>query len=138
METMSEGVIALDSQNTVRMINQAAQRLLGTDSDARGRPLAEIERDFEMLQVASRSADTRRMRRAQIELLHPRRFVTVTATPLSGGVGHGGALLTLQDATDERPRADYAARIRQQRLARATQPARVRPRDGRDARKRRD
>ena len=102
METMSEGVIALDSQNTVRMINQAAQRLLGTDSEARGRPLAEIERDFEMLQVASRSADTRRMRRAQIELLHPRRFVTVTATPLSGGVGHGGALLTLQDATDER------------------------------------
>ena len=103
METTSEGVIALDSQNTVRMMNQAAQRLLMTDeADARGRPLAEIERDFEMLQVASRSADTRQMQRAQIELLHPRRFVTVTATPLSGGVGRGGALLTLQDATDER------------------------------------
>ena len=103
METTSEGVIALDSQNTVRMMNQAAQRLLMTDeADARGRPLAEIERDFEMLQVASRSADTRQMQRAQIELLHPRRFVTVTATPLSGGVGQGGALLTLQDATDER------------------------------------
>ena len=103
METMSDGVIALDSQNTVRMINQAAQRLLMTDAAAaRGRPLAEIERDFEMLQVASRSADTRRMQRAEIELLHPRRFFNVTATPLSGGVGQGGALLTLQDATDER------------------------------------
>ena len=102
METTSEGVITLDSQNAVRMMNQAAQRLLMTDLDyARGRPLAEIERDFEMLQVASLSADTRRMQRAQIELLHPRRFITVTATPLSGGVGQGGALLTLQDATDE-------------------------------------
>lgn len=103
METTSEGVITLDSQNTVRMMNQAAQRLLMTDLDyARGRPLAEIERDFEMLQVASLSADTRRMQRAQIELLHPRRFITVTATPLSGGgAGQGGALLTLQDATDE-------------------------------------
>ena len=103
METTSEGVITLDSQNAVRMMNQAAQRLLMTDLDyARGRPLAEIERDFEMLQVASRSADTRRMQRAQIELLHPRRFLTVTATPLSGGGDQGGALLTLQDATDER------------------------------------
>ncbi len=103
METTSEGVITLDSQNTVRMMNQAAQRLLMTDLDyARGRPLAEIERDFEMLQVASLSADTRRMQRAQIELLHPRRFITVTATPLSGGIGQGGALLTLHDATDER------------------------------------
>ena len=98
METTSEGVIALDSQNAVRMMNQAAQRLLMTDLDyARGRPLAEIERDFEMLQVAARSADTRRMHRAQIELLHPRRFLTVTATPLLGG-----SLLTIQDATDER------------------------------------
>ena len=103
METMSDGVIALDSQNTVRMINQAAQRLLMTDAAAaRGRPLAEIERDFEMLQAASRSADTRRTQRAEIELLNPRRFFNVTATPLSGGVGQGGALLTLQDATDER------------------------------------
>ena len=102
METMSEGVIALDSQNTVRMINQAAQRLLRTDAGARGRSLAETMRDFEALQIASRSADTGRMQRAQIELMRPRRFLTVTATPLSGEAGRGGVLLTLRDATAER------------------------------------
>lgn len=116
MEATSDGVIALDSQNTVRMMNEAAERLLMTDADdARGRPLAEIERDFEMLQVASRSADTRRTQRAQIELLHPRRYVAVTATPLSGGVGEGGALLTLQDSTDERraqtTRRDFVSNV---------------------------
>ena len=112
MEATSDGVIALDSQNTVRMMNEAAERLLMTDADdARGRPLAEIERDFEMLEVASRSADTRRTQRAQIELLHPRRFVAVTATPLS----RGGALLTLQDSTDERraqtTRRDFVSNV---------------------------
>lgn len=102
METMSEGVVVVDSESAVRMINQSAQRLLGTDSGARGRSLAEITRDFNALQIVSRSAETRQMQRAQIELMRPRRFLTVTATPLSGGVGEGGVLLTLQDATDER------------------------------------
>ena len=103
METMSEGVIVADSDSAVRMINQSAQRLLGTDSGARGRSLAEITRDFNALRIASRSAETRQMQRAQIELMRPRRFLTVTATPLSGGIGEGGGvLLTLRDATDER------------------------------------
>ena len=102
METMSEGVVVVDSESAVRMINQSAQRLLGTDSGARGRSLAEITRDFNALQIVSRSAETRQMQRAQIELMRPRRFLTVTATPLSGGVGEGGVLLTLRDATDER------------------------------------
>ena len=99
METTSEGVIVVDSESAVRMINQSARRLVGTDAGARGRSLAEIMRDFNALRTVSRSAETRRMQRAQIELMSPRRFLTVTATPLSGG---GGVLVTLRDATDER------------------------------------
>ncbi len=102
METMADGVIALDANNRVRLINRPAQRLLMTDAQAtHGRPLAEVVRDFEVLEVATRSAATRQIQHAELELLHQRRFLSVIATPISADIGEG-VLLTLQDVTDLR------------------------------------
>ena len=99
METMADGVIVLDPDNRIRLINRAAQRLLDADiHSARGSTLAEIARDHELLELASGSAATGQIQRAEIELLHHRRFLRAIATPISADPGQG-VLLTLQDVT---------------------------------------
>ncbi len=99
METMADGVIVLDSDNRIRLINRAAQWLLDADiHSARGSTLAEIVRDHELLELASGSAAAGRIQRAEIELLHQRRFLHAIATPISAGPSRG-VLLTLQDVT---------------------------------------
>ena len=99
METMADGVIVLDSDNRIRLINRAAQRLLDADIHAaRGSTLAEIVRDHELLELASGSAATGRIQRAEMELLHQRRFLRAIATPISADPSRG-VLLTLQDVT---------------------------------------
>ena len=57
METMADGVIVLDPDSRIRLINRAAQWLLDADiHSTRGRALAEIVRDHELLELASNSA----------------------------------------------------------------------------------
>ncbi len=99
METMADGVIVLDSDNRIRLINRAAQWLLDTDIHSiQGRTLAEIARDHELLELASNSAAAGQIRRAEIELLHNRRFLHAIAAPISADPRRG-VLLTLQDVT---------------------------------------
>ena len=99
METMADGVIVLDADNKIRLINRAAQWLLDADiHSARGSTLAEIVRDHELLELASGSAATALIQRAEMELLHQRRFLHAIATPISANPGRG-VLLTLQDVT---------------------------------------
>ena len=99
METMADGVIVLDANNRIRLINRSAQWLLDADiHSARGSTLAEIVRDHELLELASGSASTGRIQRAEMELLHLRRFIHAIATPISEDPGRG-VLLTLQDVT---------------------------------------
>ena len=99
METMADGVIVLDSDNRIRLINRAAQWLLDADiHSARGSTLAEIVRDHELLELTSGSAATGRIQRAEMELLHHRRFLHAIATPISADPSRG-VLLTLQDVT---------------------------------------
>ncbi len=98
IETMTDGVIILDPDNTISLINPAALWLLNADiHTTRGRPLAETVRDHELLQLAS-SASSNRIQRAEIELLHHRRFLHATALPISG-TPRGRVILTLQDVT---------------------------------------
>ncbi|MCY4653466.1 MAG: ATP-binding protein, partial [Dehalococcoidia bacterium] len=58
----------------------------------------EIVRDHELLELASGSASTGRIQRAEMELLHQRRFLHAIATPISADPSRG-VLLTLQDVT---------------------------------------
>ena len=99
METMADGVIVLDPDNRIRLINRAALLLLDADIRAtRGRALAEIVRDHELLQLSAKSARTGQIQRAEIELLHHRRFLHAIAAPISAD-RRRGVLLTLQDVT---------------------------------------
>ncbi len=99
METMADGVIVLDSDGRIRLINRAAQWLLDADiRSTQGRVLAEVVRDHELLELVSNSADTGQIRRAEIDLLHHRRFLYAIAAPISADPKRG-ILLTLQDVT---------------------------------------
>ena len=99
METMADGVIVLDPDSRIRLINRAAQWLLDADvRSTHGRPLAEIVRDHELLELASTSAETGLIQRAEVELLHQRRFLHAIAAPISTDPSQG-VLLTLQDVT---------------------------------------
>lgn len=99
METMADGVIVLDPDSRIRLINRAAQWLLDADiHSTRGRALAEIVRDHELLELAASSAQTGQIQRAEIELLHQRRFLHAIAAPISTDTRRG-VLLTLQDVT---------------------------------------
>ena len=92
-------MIVLDSDNRIRLINRAAQWLLDADiHSASGSPLAEIVRDHELLELVSGSAAAGRIQRAEMELLHQRRFLHAIATPISADPSRG-VLLTLQDVT---------------------------------------
>ena len=100
METMADGVVVLDSGNRIRLINRTAVWLLDAEAGAAsGRTLAEVVRDHEVLGLVSESAYIGRIRQAEIELLHQRRFLNVTATPIPDELLGQGMLLTLQDVT---------------------------------------
>ena len=99
MDTMADGVIVLDPENRIRFTNRAAEWFAAADRrDSLGRPLSEVVRDHELLQLAARSSETRQIHQAEIMLLHQRLFLNVIATPISGERGEG-VLLTLQDVT---------------------------------------
>ena len=99
MDTMADGVIVLDPENRIRFTNRAAEWFAAADRrDSLGRPLSEVVRDHELLQLAARSSKTRQIHQAEIMLLHQRLFLNVIATPISGERGEG-VLLTLQDVT---------------------------------------
>lgn len=99
IDTMADGVIVVDSETRVTLISRSAEWLLGVYAQAaRGRPLAQIVRDPEVLSLVSAAAQTRQMQRADLELLHERRFLDIIATPVPGD-GREDIVLTLQDVT---------------------------------------
>ncbi len=99
VESMAEGVIAVDSEGLVRVINPEAARLLGlADGEYQGRPLAEVTSFAEVVEVAGAAlqgvSDTRTAPLdSHIVLLH--------ATPLLGSDGTpDGAVMLLADVTE--------------------------------------
>ena len=102
IDTMGDGVIVVDSETTVTLVSRAAEWLLGINAQtARGRPLAQVMRDPEVLNLVATAAGTRQMQRAELELLYERRFLGVIATPVSGN-DREDVVLTIRDVTRAR------------------------------------
>ncbi len=102
IDTMGDGVIVVDSETTITLVSRAAEWLLGINAQtARGRPLAQVVRDPEVLNLVSAAAGTRQMQRAELELLYERRYLDVIATPVSGN-DREDVVLTIRDVTRAR------------------------------------
>jgi len=102
LDTMGDGVITLDGEGSITLFNQTASELFNTSPvDAIGMRLAEVIRDFEILQLASTSSDSGSILQSEVEVPEVRRFLSVIATPL-GPDGERGVLLTIHDLTNIR------------------------------------
>ena len=99
IDTIADGVIVIDSETRITLISRSAEWLLSVNAQyARERPLAQVVRDPQVLRLAADAARTRQIQRADLELLHERRFLDIIATPVSG-LDREDVVLTLQDIT---------------------------------------
>ncbi len=106
---MVEGVLVVDRQGKLQLVNQAAQRMLKVDEHAIGRAYVEVIRHPDIatpLATALRGEemDTRELLMAR----DPTRTFLARAAPVTAD-GGGGAVLVLHDITDLR-RADQIRR----------------------------
>ena len=98
LDTMADGIVVVEEDGRVSLMNQAAQLLLDLrTTEIQGTPLSEIARDHELLELVTSSLQAREMRQTHLELLRQRRLVSAIAIPL-GGDG-AGVLLSLHDLT---------------------------------------
>ena len=98
LDTMADGIVVVEEDGRVSLMNQAAQLLLDLrTTEIQGTPLSEIARDHELLELVSGSLQAREMRQAHLELLRRRRLVSAIAIPL--GDNGAGVLLSLHDLT---------------------------------------
>ena len=101
METMSDGVIVVDSSGDVELLNGAAATLFGVDPGSdREAPLS-IGHDHELRQLVAACRSAREPQYAEIILTAGRRTVSAVATPLEEEPG-GAVLVTLHDLTELR------------------------------------
>lgn len=119
LEYMTEGVIALDGQGYVILMNPSAQRILGVAHDQRERrTLLEVVRDkglaewMEMCQALDVAEPCKR----EIESHSaPMRIIEVNAMPMSFSLEQRGFLLVLHDITElrrlEKVRAEFVANV---------------------------
>ena len=99
MDSMADGVIVLDGDGQVTLFNDPAREMFSIgDLNPLGSRLAEVIRDFEIIELASRAFDKSEQYQSEVELVENRMYLSVTATPL-GLEMEKGILITVHDLT---------------------------------------
>ncbi len=99
LHQMESGVLMVDPQGEIVLINQAAERIFGIDQDtAMGRSLVETLRLHRIVNLWQKANQDNTTVIQEIDLINQRKSLQVIATPL-GGVLSGNILLILQDVT---------------------------------------
>ena len=102
LETMTDGVMVVQAEGRVVMANAAAQELLGLETATlRGRTLTEAVRNPTLQNLVSRCRATGQPQQGEVELLRPRKVLSVAVMRLPE-VSSGEALLVMHDLTGMR------------------------------------
>ena len=101
METMSDGVIVVDSSGDVEFLNGAATTLFGVDPGVGPEAPLSVGHDHELRQLVAACRSARQPKYAEIILTTGRRTVGAVATPLEEEPA-GAVLVTLHDLTELR------------------------------------
>lgn len=116
--SMAEGVIAVDAQERVVLMNPAAALLLGvTAHEVIGQPLVELIRQPEIQELLRGVVQDRQRRTATVTLFHPaERIVRVHGVPRQEpGSAGPDAVLVIQDITEltryEELRKEFVANV---------------------------
>jgi two-component system, OmpR family, phosphate regulon sensor histidine kinase PhoR len=104
---LTQGVIAIDGERRIEMLNDAARRMLGVQSSLVGEPLLEFVRVPELRALIERPEDAS----AEVQLPHgPRTLIRAART-----WGRAGRVLLLEDVTRvrrlESVRRDFVANV---------------------------
>jgi two-component system phosphate regulon sensor histidine kinase PhoR len=105
---MVEGVLVVDRQGRLQLVNRAAQQMLRVESSAAGRPYLEVIRHPDIASQLTAALHGEEIGGQELTLARdPGRTLLTRAAPVSGP--GGGAVLVLHDITDLR-RADQIRR----------------------------
>jgi len=113
LSNMADGILLVDGDRVIRMLNPAAERILGLPSeDSLGRTFVEVVRDYELNGVLERCLSAGEPQTTLVEMSPSKQFLGVIATPLHGQTG---CLLLVHDLTQirrlETVRRDFVANI---------------------------
>lgn len=107
LDGMSDGVVLVDAENRVTLVNRAARESLGLEGAD-----DEALRDHELRDLAEMCRASGKAERTELSLGSPRQTARATATPVGAD---GSALLTLRDLTAlrqlETTRREFAANV---------------------------
>jgi two-component system, OmpR family, phosphate regulon sensor histidine kinase PhoR len=107
---VSEGLLALDAERRVELINQAAKNFLGVTAAPEGRKLVETIRIPALVELAELPPDS--VRTLEFAVDDPPRYLMATTTPLRAT---GGTVIVLHDVTGirnmESMRRDLVANV---------------------------
>ena len=97
LESMADGVVVINEEGEVELINLAARTILGVDPTAGQDRFMELVRDHEMQKLVDSAAESRRPEAGEIERRHLRQYLSVLAIPLAEDRPKTGVLLTIHD-----------------------------------------
>ncbi len=115
--SMAEGVLVVDGDGEVRLVNPALRAMLAVEGDPVGRRPLEVIRHVGVQEIVDQVLRSRKTETARtLHILGPEeRFIDVHAAPVTGGRGRGGAVLVFHDVTElhrlERIRRDFVANV---------------------------
>jgi two-component system phosphate regulon sensor histidine kinase PhoR len=117
LANLADGVVMIDGRGRVMRLNPAAAQFLRMPPQARGRTVAEVLRDHELIALVEQARGTDSLPRvstAFLEWQQPPRFVRAAVTRF-GPAGDRQTLLVLQDLTElrrlETVRRDFIANV---------------------------
>lgn len=114
LESMDSGVIAIDNQSKIMLINNYAKKLFGLKGEIIGERIEDCIRDYDLLQFAKNIPE---IDSKEIKLFHPvQRDLKVKKAPIiSGNINTMGIVITLSDITDikrlENMRSQFVANV---------------------------
>lgn len=118
LSSMVEGVVALDRNERILGLNQAAARLIGADLvGAEGRPLVEVIRNADLQRFVAKLKQSHSTLEEQVVLRDPvERYLQLHGTVLRDAAGRDiGALVVINDLTRirklETVRRDFVANV---------------------------
>lgn len=117
LDSMVEGVLAVDGMNRILFINASACRLFNISSVvAEGRPFLEVIRNKEMLDLLNQTLREGVFAPRELHIFTPvQRVLQVHASPLKGSERSAGALWVMHDVTElrrlEAARTEFVANV---------------------------
>ena len=112
---MADGVLIVDAESRVMLINPSAARILNTTrQDALGHSLAQAARQHQLMELYQKSKKSGTELAATIEIPHSHQFLQIIVTPVVQD-DRPGSLIILQDLTSlrrlETVRRDFVSNI---------------------------